>query len=92
MAAPKVLTELPESVAAILGVLGVSANKLLEFWNELAERTDLPEDWTAQVQDWIGANITANLSPESAMLLVQGVIAELVSGAPGYDKDHGRYP
>lgn len=84
----KPMTELPGIVLTWLATLGITGDKFLAEWNRLAEEATLPETWRASLVDWVTVNVTANLA-DTVKQKISEAIVELLSGAPGYNPEHG---
>lgn len=82
------LTNLPGFVEKWLATLGIVADDFLGFWNEKAAQAELSESWRADVEGWIVKNVTTGLS-ETVAEKIAGAVVEYLSGAPGYNPNHG---
>lgn len=77
----------PAWVVKWLSAYGLNVEGFKELLAKLADKVDAPEEWRTAVGLWIDENTT--LSPEIVLSFVALVYAELKSGAPGYNFQHG---
>ena len=80
---------LPKWVTAWLKAAGVSADAFLSIFEAAVKKIDAPQELIDTVSLWIQENVKVKLSPQVVLAFAALVVAELKSGAPGYDPDAG---
>jgi len=79
--------KLPKWVVAWLEAEGVAVEAFTEYLKGVAVKVDAPETLVTGVVEWIKANAT--ISADKILAFAMLVVAELKSGHPGYNADHG---
>ena len=80
---------LPKWITAWLDAAGVSADAFLTVFEAAAAKLDAPAELVDAVSLWVQENVKVQLKPEVVLAFAALVVAELKSGAPGYDPDSG---
>lgn len=77
----------PGLVVKILELLGIAEDGLLAFLNGKLADIQAPQEWESELRQWLDQHVNAVLTPEAAVALVAGIVAELKGGHPGFNKD-----
>ena len=79
--------KVPGWVVKWLEAAGIAADDFLRIFEEAAKKIDAPQELIDTVSLWVQENVKAQLSPQVVLSFATLVVAELKSGAPGYDPD-----
>jgi len=80
---------LPKWIVAWLDAAGIAADDFLRIFEAAAAKFDAPTELIDHVSVWVQENVKGSLKPEVVLAFASLVVAELKSGAPGYDPDAG---
>jgi hypothetical protein len=76
-----------ELARVILHALGLGADAFIAFLKRLFEAGSIPEDAQNEIITWLTEHL--NMAEDKATAIALLIIAEVKSGDPGYNKDHG---
>ena len=78
---------LPKWIEAWLEAAGIAADDFLRIFEEAAKKIDAPQELIDVVSLWVQENVKVQLNAQVVLAFAALVVAELKSGAPGYDPD-----